>query len=95
MLPALGGAHVETQGIVLAAVSGGLTSALGYVIWYAALRGHSATSGAIVQLAVPVLAALGGVLLLEEHVTARLVVASVLTLGGVAIAVLARRSTSG
>jgi drug/metabolite transporter (DMT)-like permease len=58
------------------------------------LRGHSATSGAIVQLAVPVLAAIGGVLLLEEQVTGRLIGASALTLGGVAIAVLARRTTS-
>jgi drug/metabolite transporter (DMT)-like permease len=79
-----------STGVLLAVISGALTSGLGYVIWYAALRGHTATSAAIVQLSVPVLAALGGVALLDETITRRLVVASVLTLGGVAGAILAR-----
>jgi drug/metabolite transporter (DMT)-like permease len=70
--------------------SGAIASGLGYVIWYAALRALTATRAATVQLAVPVIAAFGGVILLAEEVTARLVLASVATLGGVAI-VLARR----
>ena len=52
-----------------------IASGIGYVIWYAALRGLRATSAATVQLSVPVIAAIGGVLLLSEAVTARLVVA--------------------
>lgn len=92
LLPAVGSLHAELRGVLLAIASGALTSGVGYVIWYAALRGHSATSAAIVQLAVPVLAAGGGVLLLGEHVTGRLLAASALTLGGVAVAILARRS---
>ena len=75
------------RGALLAAASGALTSGLGYVAWYAALRHHTATSAAVVQLAVPVLAALGGVALLGERPTARLFAAAVLTLGGVALAV--------
>ncbi len=81
------------QGTALACASGAITSGLGYVLWYAALRGHSATSAAVVQLAVPVLAALGGVAFLGEKPTLRLLGCGALTLGGVAIAVLARRRT--
>jgi drug/metabolite transporter (DMT)-like permease len=86
---ARGGVHVERAGLGLAVTSGALTSGLGYVVWYAALGGLSAASASIVQLAVPVVAALGGVLLLGESWSARLVLASVLTLGGVACATLA------
>ena len=61
------------------------------MIWYAALRGLTGTRAAVVQLAVPVIAAIAGVLVLGEHVTMRLALASAATLGGVAI-VLAQRS---
>jgi drug/metabolite transporter (DMT)-like permease len=60
------------------------------VVWYRALRGHSATSAALVQLLVPVLAAIAGVLALGEAATPRLFLAGALTLGGVALAVLGR-----
>ena len=83
--------HASGTGIALAVASGVIASGAGYVIWYAALRGLAATSAATVQLSVPVIAAIGGVLLLSEDVTMRLVVASVATLGGVAL-VLAQRN---
>jgi drug/metabolite transporter (DMT)-like permease len=86
----LGDLKSSSRGLALAAASGAVASGLGYVIWYAALRTLTATRAATVQLAVPVIAAFGGVILLAEEVTARLVLASVATLGGVAI-VLARR----
>jgi drug/metabolite transporter (DMT)-like permease len=85
------GAAPGARGVALALASGALTSGLGYVVWYAALRGHSATSAAAVQLLVPVLAAAGGVLALGESATPRLVLAGALTLGGVALAVLSPR----
>ncbi len=78
--------RIQPAGAVLALVSGAVTSGLGYVIWYRALRGLTATTAAIVQLLVPVLAALGGVVFLTERITHRLVIASVLILGGVAVA---------
>jgi drug/metabolite transporter (DMT)-like permease len=84
------GGPTSAQGVALALTSGALTSGLGYVIWYAALRGHSATSAAVVQLLVPLLAAIAGVLLLDEVASARLWSAAALTLGGVALAVIAR-----
>ncbi len=82
---------VSTYGIALAVASGTIASGCGYVIWYAALPGLTATRAATVQLSVPVIAAFGGVLLISEEVTLRLLVASAATLGGVAI-VLAQRA---
>lgn len=77
--------HFTLTGAALAVASGAVASGLGYFVWYAALRGLTAIRAATVQLSVPVVAAFGGVLLLDEHVTLRLIVASLATLGGVAI----------
>jgi drug/metabolite transporter (DMT)-like permease len=81
-------AHAQAHGIVLALVSGSVTSGLGYALWYRALRGLSTTKAAIVQLSVPVLAALGGVLFLSEALSMRLLISGTLVLGGVAAAIL-------
>lgn len=78
-------------GIAYAIASGALTSGVGYAIWYTALPHLRATTAATVQLSVPVIAALGGVALLGEAVTLRLVLASVAIVGGIALVVL--RST--
>jgi drug/metabolite transporter (DMT)-like permease len=83
--------HLSQTGLVLAIASGAIASGCGYVIWYAALRGLTGARAAVVQLAVPVIAAIAGVAMLHEPVTLRLVIASVATLGGVAI-VLAQRA---
>lgn len=80
----------STQGALLALVSGSLTSGIGYVVWYSALQGLTATRAAVVQLAVPAIASIGGVVLLSESVTTRLVVASLAVLGGVGLAVAGR-----
>jgi drug/metabolite transporter (DMT)-like permease len=82
--------HTTSFGIALAVASGILASGIGYVIWYAALRGLAATSAATVQLSVPVIAAIGGVVLLSEDLTLRLLIASAATLGGVAIVLMQR-----
>ena len=81
----------SSNGLALAVVSGAITSGCGYVIWYAALPSLTATRAATVQLSVPVIAAFGGVVLLSEQITLRLLLASAATLGGVAI-VLAQRA---
>jgi len=82
-----GAAHVDTLGAWLAVASGAVASGLGYTAWYAALRGLTATRAALVQLSVPPLAALGGILLLGEAFSPRLLVAGALILGGIALAV--------
>ncbi len=85
-------AHVDFTGVTYAIISGAITSGLGYVIWYSALPGLTATSAASVQLSVPVLAATGGILLLSELVTLRYVLASISVLGGIALVVVTPHS---
>ncbi len=92
-LPALALVRLELvtpPGLLLAAVSGGLTSGLGYAIWYRALRGLGAVKAGVLQLPVPVLTAIGAVLFLGEPVTGRLLAASAAVLGGVALVFAAR-----
>ena len=93
LLFSLDNVKAEPQGIILAVISGALTSGIGYTIWYMALKGLSAFQASIVQLIVPVIAAIGGVLFLAESITTRLVIASLLILGGIAIAIMNRRNS--
>lgn len=79
----------STLGLGCAVLSGALASGLGYAIWYAALPLLSRARAAIVQLTVPTIAALGGVVFIGEALTPRLVVASAVILGGVALTILA------
>jgi drug/metabolite transporter (DMT)-like permease len=90
LLPALASAHATPRGLALAALSGALASGVGYSFWYAALPSLGALRAAVVQLSVPVLTAAGAAALLGEEVTARLIAASVVILGGVALALLPR-----
>jgi drug/metabolite transporter (DMT)-like permease len=87
---ALGPVHLDAEGAGLALASGALASGLGYALWYAALRALTATRAALVQLSVPPLAAAGGVLLLGEVLSARLLVSGALVLGGITMAVAGR-----
>ncbi|HUR60431.1 MAG TPA: DMT family transporter, partial [Opitutaceae bacterium] len=80
-------ASMDTAGVACAIASGAITSGVGYAIWYTALPALKATVAATVQLSVPVIAALGGVLLLGEMLTLRLVVCSIAILGGIALVV--------
>jgi drug/metabolite transporter (DMT)-like permease len=84
-------AQIDLAGTGYAVLSGAVASGVGYAIWYSALRGLTATQAATVQLSVPVIAALGGALLLAEPLTARLALASAATLGGIALVVTTRR----
>ena len=86
----LTGLHATPRGLVLAVASGAITSGLGYSLWYAALPALTATRAAVLQLAVPLLASLGGALLLGERPSLRLVGAGVAILGGVALALRGR-----
>lgn len=79
---------IDALGLGYALASGALTSGLGYAIWYSALPGLKATQAATVQLSVPVLAALGGIVFLDEVFTPRLLLASVAILGGIALVIL-------
>lgn len=76
----------SSNGVALAILSGGLTSGIGYVIWYAALRYLTSMQAALIQLSVPAMAALGGVLLVAEAPSLRLLLSGLLVLSGIAIA---------
>jgi drug/metabolite transporter (DMT)-like permease len=80
--------HLEPNGVLLALISGIITSGLGYVLWYMALRGLTTTQASTVQLMVPAIAAFGGVVFLAEIVSLRLILGSVLIVGGVALAII-------
>ncbi len=78
-------------GAAMAIASGALTSALGYALWYRCLRQLTATKAAVVQLTVPAIATLGGIIFSAEVLTLRLGFFSILILGGVAITILAKQ----
>jgi drug/metabolite transporter (DMT)-like permease len=90
-LVSIGSFQIDRAGVAYAVVSGAITSGLGYVLWYAALPALKATSAATVQLSVPAIAALGGVALLSETMSPRLLVASAAILGGIALTISRRK----
>ena len=79
-------ADVTGRGILLAAISGAITSGVGYVIWYAALNYLRTMQAALVQLSVPAIAAAAGVILLAEPISLRLLTSGALILGGISLA---------
>lgn len=88
---ALPWADLKPEGILLAVISGVVTSGMGYILWYRALKILTTAQASVVQLLVPVLAALGGVVFLSEQLSVRLLLASMLILGGVALSVRKRK----
>ena len=84
-------AETDTARLVYAVLSGALASGMGYAIWYKALPHLTANSAGISQLTVPVIAAIGGVILLGETLSLKFGIVSLLILGGVAIATLKPR----
>ena len=87
---ARGPVQATGRGVVLALVSGAVTSGIGYAIWYRALPRLTVTQAAVAQLSVPVIAAVGAVLTLGETLSARLVASGIAVLAGVAIVLTAR-----
>lgn len=78
-------AEATLTGVLIAFVSGAIATGLGYILWYLALRGLPASHAATVQLSMPALVALGGVAVLSEPITARVLIASALMLGGIGL----------
>jgi drug/metabolite transporter (DMT)-like permease len=85
--------HLAPTGVLLGLVCGALTSGLGYVLWYAAVTGLTATRAAMIQLPVPILTGAGGVLVLGEAISRRLVLSGIVVLGGIALALAGREQT--
>ncbi len=87
-----GGAALTPEGALWAVLSGALASGVGYAVWYKALGGLSVVQAAVVQLLVPVIAALGGVVFLAEALTARLAWSGLLISAGILMVVLGRNA---
>ena len=84
------GPELTSRGVILATLSGGVTSALGYALWYALLPQLGATRGALAQLSAPAIALFLGAILLRETVTLTAMLAATLILGGIAIGLVRR-----
>ncbi len=82
---------LDVTGMWYAVVSGGVASGVGYAIWYAALPSLKATNAATIQLSVPVLAAVGGIVFLGETITPRLLMSSAGILGGITIVIMSQK----
>ena len=82
--------NYSTKGILLALLSGIVTSGIGYTIWYVALRGLNSIQASIVQLLVTVMASIGGILFVGEIVSFRLMVSSLMILGGILLLIIKR-----
>ena len=90
IIPFLTRIQLSNRGVVLAVLSGAVASGIGYTVWYAALKHLTSTRAAILQLAVPVIAAAGGVFFLAEAATTRLWIAGAFILGGIALTIFGR-----
>ncbi|WP_245623494.1 DMT family transporter [Catenovulum maritimum] len=86
--------EMDTLGLVYAVTSGAIASGLGYAIWYLAIKNISITQAGVLQLLVPILATLGGVTFASEQLTTRLIIASVLVLGGIVLVIAAGKLKS-
>jgi drug/metabolite transporter (DMT)-like permease len=79
--------EATAAGVLIAIASGAVATGFGYIVWYLALRGLPAAYAATVQLSMPALVAVGGVAFLAEPITMRVLVASAMMLGGIALVV--------
>jgi drug/metabolite transporter (DMT)-like permease len=91
-IPFLSGFRPSKPGVIFAVLSGAVASGIGYAVWYTALKFHTATRAAILQLSVPVLAAIGGVIFLSEIISIRLIIAGAFVIGGIGLVILKRKS---
>lgn len=89
-LPVVYRLNISLKGVIFAALSGAIASGIGYTVWYAALKYHTATRAAILQLSVPIIAAIGGLIFLSEVISMRLIVAGSLILGGIGLVISGR-----
>jgi drug/metabolite transporter (DMT)-like permease len=91
VLMALPWAKLDGAGMMYAVLSGALASGIGYVIWYRVLREISAITASTVQLSAPAIAAVGGIIFLNEVLSLNLLIASVLILGGIGLVLSKKR----
>lgn len=79
--------NITINGFYYAVLSGAITSGIGYAIWYMALKRLTLTTAAVVQLSVPIIAGVGGVIFVSETISLRLLIAGLFILGGIALVI--------
>ncbi|MCG8382861.1 MAG: DMT family transporter [Gammaproteobacteria bacterium] len=94
VISTLNSANYSFHGVILATLSGGIASGIGYTVWYSALSYLTSTQAAVFQLLVPAIAALGGVIFVSEPITLRLFISGTLILGGVLMVILGKKYLS-
>ena len=77
----------SNKGALLAIASGSITSGIGYALWYYILPKIPSTNAAVSQLSVPLIAAAGGMIFMQELITLKFVISCVLVLGGIALTI--------
>lgn len=87
-----GNLRMNTDGIMLALISGAVASGMGYILWYLSVRRITTTVASISQLVVPIIAAAGGILFLNENLNLRLVIASIMIISGISLTILSKKS---
>jgi len=94
VLPMTDGVYASPETWALAIASGAVTSGLGYAIWYAALPKLTTSQAGVMQLLVPIIASIGGIVFSDELLTSRLIIASLLTLGGILLVLKSKQMKS-
>lgn len=82
---------ITSEGIWLAVASGAGASAIGYAIWYGVVQRFKATQAGVMQLSVPIIAALGGYMLMDETLTLRMVISATVILSGIVVTFLGKQ----
>ncbi|MBQ5002744.1 DMT family transporter [Klebsiella pneumoniae] len=75
--------HYDAAGIALSLLSGAAASAGAYVLWYTLLPSLGSITASTLQLSVPCLAMLGGVVFLDESLTVRTIFSALAVLTGI------------
>lgn len=87
--------YFTPKAIGLALISGALTSGIGYVLWYYVVQKIQTSTASIIQLFIPVLSTIGGVIFLNEHLSFQLILATITILSGIAISMRKKKVRHG
>jgi len=87
----IGSIQISVTGALLALASGAITSGVGYAFWYAALKDISHTTAAVSQLSVPIFAAIFGIVFAAEALDQRIVISTLMVLGGILMVILFKK----
>lgn len=83
---------ISEKGILLAFISGSLTSAIGYLLWYEVLPKMQLITAGIIQLFVPVISIVISIVSLNENLTFTLFLSTVIIFAGILLTIFSRKA---